>query len=70
MIFSARANSIEGLAKSVLLALGEDPKDYPWDNNLWNVFESVCREELESNDIVLKAARKGLFAITIDCQRL
>ena len=61
MIFSARANSIEGLAKSVLLALGEDPKDYPWDNNLWNVFESVCREELESNDIVLKAARKGVI---------
>ncbi|MEL7605774.1 MAG: DEAD/DEAH box helicase [Sedimentibacter saalensis] len=61
MIYSARANSINGLAKSVLLALGEHPKDYSWDDSLWNVFESVCREELSNNDIVLTAARKGVI---------
>lgn len=61
MIFSARANSIEGLAKSVLLALGEHPDDFPWNQSLWNVFESICAEELSDNDIVLSAARKGVI---------
>lgn len=61
MIYSARANSIEGLATSVLLALGNHPKDYPWDNSLWNVFESVCTEELSNDDIVLVAAKKGVI---------
>lgn len=61
MIYSARANSIEGLAKNVLLALGEHPQNYPWNNTLWNVFESVCHEELEENDIILEAARKGVI---------
>lgn len=61
MIYSARANSINGLAKDVLLALGEHPKDYLWDESLWNVFESVCSEELGNDDIVLTAARKGVI---------
>jgi hypothetical protein len=61
MIYSARANSIEGLAESVLLALGEHPKDYPWDHSLWNVFESVCTEELSNNDIILTVAKKGVI---------
>ncbi len=61
MIYSARANSINGLAESVLLALGEHPEDYLWDDYLWNVFESICREELGDDDIVLKAARKGVI---------
>lgn len=61
MIYSARANSINGLAESVLLALGEHPVDYQWDNSLWNVFESVCSEELGNDDIVLTAARKGVI---------
>ncbi|MBU7006046.1 DEAD/DEAH box helicase [Phosphitispora fastidiosa] len=61
MIYSARANSINGLAGSVLLALGEHPEDYPWDNSLWAVFQSICSEELNGDDIVLKAARKGII---------
>lgn len=61
MIYSARANSIEGLAKNVLLALGEHTPSYPWNTTLWNVFESVCHEELEENDIILEAARKGVI---------
>lgn len=61
MIYSARANSIAGLAKSVLLALGEHPEDYSWDNAVWNMFESVCIEELESDNIILRAARKGVI---------
>ena len=61
MIYSARANSIEGLAESVLLALGEHPENFLWDCSLWNVFESVCKEELSENDIILIAARKGVI---------
>lgn len=61
MIYSARANSIKGLAESVLLALGEHPEDYPWDNSLWAVFQSICTEELKDDDIVLTAARKGVI---------
>lgn len=61
MIYSARANSIEGLAESVLLALGEHPENFLWDCSLWNVFESVCKEELSENDIILIAARKGVL---------
>ena len=61
MIYSARANSISGLAKDVLLALGEHPADFPWDNSLWNVFRSLCSEELDSDDIILTAARKGII---------
>ncbi|MEK3885311.1 DEAD/DEAH box helicase [Paenibacillus sp. PL2-23] len=61
MIYSARANSINGLAKDVLLALGKHPEDYLWDASLWNVFESVCNEELGNEDIVLTAARKGVI---------
>lgn len=61
MIYSARANSIEGLAESVLLALGEHPENFLWDCSLWNVFESVCKEELSENDIILNAARKGVI---------
>lgn len=34
MIYSARANSINGLAENVLAALGEHPEDFKWDNSL------------------------------------
>lgn len=61
MIYSARANSIDGLAESVLLALGKHPENYSWDYSLWNIFESVCKEELGDNDIILTAARKGVI---------
>lgn len=61
MIYSARANSIEGLAGSVLLALGEQPDDFLWDRTLWNVFESVCNEELSEHDVILTAAKKGVI---------
>ncbi len=61
MIYSARANAINGLAESVLLALGEHPDDFMWDSSLWNVFESVCKEELGENDIILNSAKKGVI---------
>ena len=61
MIYSAKANAINGLAESVLLALGEHPNDFDWDESLWNVFESVCKEELGDSDIVLTAAQKGVI---------
>lgn len=61
MIYSAKANAIKGLAESVLLALGEHPNDFNWDSLLWNVFESVCKEELGDSDIILTAAKKGVI---------
>ncbi|MCI9576710.1 MAG: hypothetical protein HFJ84_08645 [Clostridiales bacterium] len=61
MIYSAKATAINGLAESVLLALGEHPDNFRWDNSLWNVFESVCKEELGDNDIILTAAKKGVI---------
>ncbi|MGF6990529.1 hypothetical protein M2150_001794 [Lachnospiraceae bacterium PM6-15] len=61
MIYSARANSINNLAKSVLLGLGEYPDDFDWDESLWNIFVSVCEEELVEEDIILEAARKGVI---------
>ena len=42
-------------------ALGEHPEDFLWDCSLWNVFESVCKEELSGDDIILIAARKGVI---------
>ena len=61
MIYSAKANAINGLAESVLLALGERPDDFKWDSSLWNIFESVCKEELGDSDIILTAAKKGVI---------
>jgi len=67
MIFCARAVSIKGQAEKVLLALGRSPEDFNWDPCFWNTFESVCLEELPKDDIVLKAARKGVIC---HCDRL
>lgn len=62
MIYCARANSIFGIAKSVLMAMGEEQGDYPWNSSLWSMFHSVCREELDESDkVVLSAARKGII---------
>ena len=61
MIFSARANSINGLAKNVLLAMGQFVEDYDWDENLWSILEHTCEEELEQEDIIVNAARKGII---------
>lgn len=61
MIFSARAKSIEGLAKCTLLALGENPDDYSWDPMLWKIFKNVCDEELPVDNILVKAAQKGVI---------
>lgn len=61
MIFSARANSIPGLAKAVLLAMGEAPRQHPWPEAAWNVFQATCQEELPAGAIELNAARCGII---------
>jgi replicative superfamily II helicase len=61
LIYSARANSIKQLAKNVLLAMGEQPIDYNWDKTSWEVFQTICHEELDENDIVFNAAKKGII---------
>ena len=61
MIFSARANSIPGLAKATLMALGETPLEHPWPEAVWKAFLATCEEELPSDAIELKAARHGVI---------
>lgn len=61
MIFSARANSIAGLAESVLLALGQSPEEHPWPEAIWKAFLATCKEELPEDAIELKAARHGII---------
>jgi len=61
MIFSARANSIPGLAASVLTALGEDADDHRWPDREWNAFQATCEEELAEGAVEFRAARKGVI---------
>lgn len=61
MVFTARARSVPSLAKSVLLALGEHPTAHAWPQHEWRVFEAVCREELASDAIELRAAHAGVI---------
>jgi len=61
MIFSARANSIPGLAKAVLMALGESPDEHRWPETIWKAFHATCEEELPVNAIELKAAQHGVI---------
>lgn len=61
MIFSARANSIPGLAASVLTAIGEYSDDYDWPEIEWNTFVATCEEELQAGAIELTAACKGII---------
>lgn len=61
MIFSARATSIAGLAKSVLIALGQSPDKHPWPKTIWKAFEATAEEELPEDAIELKAAKHGVI---------
>lgn len=61
MIFSARANSIPGLAACVLTAIGEHAEDHGWPEKEWSVFLSTCQEELVDSAVELTAARKGII---------
>ncbi|KPN75526.1 hypothetical protein AEA42_18460 [Shewanella sp. Sh95] len=61
MIFSARANSIPGLASSSLTAMGEDAPHHSWPQLEWDLFEATCIEDLGENAIELHAARKGII---------
>ncbi len=61
MIFSARANSIPGLAKATLMALEETPPEYPWPEAVWKAFLATCEEELPEDSIELKSARCGVI---------
>lgn len=61
MIFSARANSIPGLTKAVLMALGENPEEHRWPEAIWKAFHATCEEELPEDAIELKAAQHGII---------
>jgi hypothetical protein len=60
MIFTGRAVSVPTLARAVLMAIGEKPKDHPWPQHEWNVFEAVSQEELDPGAIEMRAARAGV----------
>ncbi|HEY9685151.1 MAG TPA: DEAD/DEAH box helicase [Oculatellaceae cyanobacterium] len=61
MIFAGKANSVPGLAKDVLIALGNDAINHSWPIHEWSVFEAACREELEDDSIEFRAARLGII---------
>ncbi len=61
MIFSARANSIPGIAASVLTAIGEYADDHDWPAREWNAFAAICQEELQEGAVELTVARKGII---------
>jgi hypothetical protein len=60
MIFTGKAVSVPTLAKAVLFAFGEAPEDYPWPEHEWKLFEAVCREDLNPDDVEARAARAGV----------
>lgn len=61
MIFTGQARWVSSMAAHVLRALGNDKQRYPWPSHEWNIFESVCNEELEPDSIELEAARFGVI---------
>ena len=70
LIYTAQKRSVNGLAESVLLSLGEKPNDYPWPQSEWDVFQSLCEEELQKDNIILEAARKGIICHSNDLPNL
>ena len=61
LIYTAQKRSVNGLANNVLMALGEKPLDYLWPQSEWDIFHSLCEEELPKDDIIYQAARKGII---------
>lgn len=61
MIFCGQARSVAGMAKRVLMALGQAPEEHPWPRPLWETFAASCKEELGDENIVLKAAEVGVI---------
>jgi len=70
LIYTAQKRSVNGLAENVLLSLGEKPQDYPWPQSEWEIFKSLCKEELPQDDIILIAARKGIICHSNDLPNL
>jgi len=61
MIFAGKASSVSSIAKSVLLALGENPVEHSWPEREWNIFNAVCNEELLPDAIEVLAAKHGVI---------
>ncbi|NOT60434.1 MAG: DEAD/DEAH box helicase, partial [Acidobacteria bacterium] len=61
MIFIGKAVSVPTLAKAVLLALGKDPLNHQWPQHEWQIFQTICQEELASDAIEIKAAQAGVI---------
>jgi len=61
MIFCGQARSVPGMAKCVLMALGQNPDEHQWPEHLWNTFAASCREELGEDDIIFDAAKAGVI---------
>lgn len=62
LIFCGQARSVTGLAKSMLTALSiAQAGSHEWPDHEWRVFEAVCREDLPSDAVELRAAREGVL---------
>lgn len=61
MIFTGKAVSIPGLARAVLLGLGENPPDHPWPTDAWRAFAVAAEDDLPADAIEARAARAGVI---------
>ncbi|MGT2460351.1 DEAD/DEAH box helicase (plasmid) [Cupriavidus basilensis] len=61
MIFTAQARMVPGFAEAAITALGNNPSLHPWPQHEWQVFEEVCKEELDADAMELRAARFGII---------
>ena len=60
LIFAAQAQWVPSMARAVILALAGADADYTWPETEWKLFEAICREELGTECMELKAARVGI----------
>lgn len=66
LIFCGQARSVNGLAASMLTALGENEL-FSWPSKEWKAFVATCEEELPKDAVELESAKRGIIC---HCNRL
>lgn len=61
LIFAGQAQWVESMAQAVMLAFGDSANYHHWPKTEWQLFETVCQEELGSDSVILHAARCGII---------
>lgn len=60
LIFCGQARSVNGMAASILTALGEN-STYSWPETEWKTFVATCEEELPIGAVELESAKRGVI---------